>query len=289
MKILYCQYKSENNTDDTLSNYGINNCYFKSIYQKLGDTDGTRKRHSHTGFEFHVMISGSQLYEAEGKSFLLENGKIFAVPKGIPHSLISATYPTTKYAFTFSLDESHFDVEKFRSPLLFEIPERLMSNIIFMADLHNDFVAKNVLLENCIFETVLLLLREIGIIQSNKYTCDELPIGNNEDQRVELARQFIADNIENPIYAGEVASYCYISEKQLNRLFSVNVGMTVTEYIRRERIKRLEYLLSNTRLTISRISERMGFPDEHGFNIFFKKYNGMPPGAYRKMTKNGKD
>jgi hypothetical protein len=34
MKILYCQYKSENNTDDTLSNYGINNCYFKSIYQK---------------------------------------------------------------------------------------------------------------------------------------------------------------------------------------------------------------------------------------------------------------
>lgn len=272
-----------------MSEHGIDDCYFKSISQKCGDIGGTRKRHSHTGFEFHIMLSGSQTYETERSKFVLDGGKILAVPKGIPHSLSASSYPIEKFAFTFSLDDGRFEYDGLNDCVLFEIPERVLSNIHSMTELHKSFDSQKVLLENSVFETVLLLLKEVGIAQLPTVEQDKLPIRNNGDQRVELARRFILDNIEEPICVGEVAAYCYISEKQLNRLFSADIGMTVTEYIRRERVRRIEELLSNTNLAITQISDRMRFPDEHGFNIFFKKYNGMPPGAYRKMTQNGKE
>ena len=109
------------------------------------------------------------------------------------------------------------------------------------------------------------------------------------DERVELAILFIKDNVETPLQVGEVASYCYISEKQLNRLFMADMEISVADYIRRVRMQKIEELLTETNISLSQISERFGFPTVHGFNVFFKKYNGMPPGEYRKMTKNGKE
>ena len=86
-----------------------------------------------------------------------------------------------------------------------------------------------------------------------------------------------------------MASYCYISEKQLNRLFMADMEISVADYIRRVRMQKIEELLTETNISLSQISERFGFPTVHGFNVFFKKYNGMPPGECRKMTKNGKE
>jgi AraC-like DNA-binding protein/mannose-6-phosphate isomerase-like protein (cupin superfamily) len=288
LKILYRQRINSKKENGSLSSLGVNNCYFKSIRQSAGVGEDTKKRHSHTGFEFHVMIEGRQIYKTETESFLLEGGKVLAVPKGVPHMLSSSTYPVKKYAFTFSVDESRFDKNELKSCFLFPIPERVMSNISAMTELHTNFVAKNLLVENCIFKTVILLLREIGITQTDEGSDSEVYVDNNEDERVELARQFIADNVDEPIQTGEVASYCYISEKQLNRLFLADMGMSVAAYVRCQRIRRIEELLSCSKMTLGEISARMGFPNEHSFNVFFKKHNGMPPGEYRKMTTNGK-
>ena len=288
MKILYRQNSFLKSGINAFATYGINNCYFKFIKKNATDKDGTKNRHSHNGLEFHIMIDGCQTYEVGGRCFSLEGGNILALGKGISHSLVSAEYPITKYAFTFSINEDLFNLERAEDCVLFPMPERIISNIRTAEDFHKENAFGDVFVENIVFETVFLLLDELGInpkivINQTDANFDE----RNVDERVELAIQFIKDNIESPLQVGEVASYCYISEKQLGRLFLSSIGISVADYIRRERLSRLEELLLSTDMPLSQISERFGFPSEHGFNVFFKKYNGMPPGEYRKMNGRG--
>ncbi len=83
----------------------------------------------------------------------------------------------------------------------------------------------------------------------------------------------------------DVAQYCHLSEKQLSRLFAAANNGTVAQYIRSQRVGRIEQMLIEGQLTIKEISERMNFTDEHYFNAFFKKHAGMTPGKYRRMQR----
>jgi AraC-like DNA-binding protein len=107
-------------------------------------------------------------------------------------------------------------------------------------------------------------------------------VNSEEDHRLTIAKQYIEDNICQPISVSELASYCYISEKQLGRIFVSECGLTVMEYIRKMKCRQIEKMLSDPSLSLRQISEKMNFNNEYHFNSFFKKYAGMSPGTYRK-------
>ena len=105
-----------------------------------------------------------------------------------------------------------------------------------------------------------------------------------EDHRLSIAKQYIEDNIERSISLSELAAYCYLSEKQLTRIFRQGEGVSAAEYVRQRRCRKIEELLAGSDLTLCAISEQMGFSSEYYFNAFYKKYAGMTPGAYRKSV-----
>lgn len=80
------------------------------------------------------------------------------------------------------------------------------------------------------------------------------------------------------------AAYCYLSAKQLTRIFEKETGLPLGAYIRRERCEKIRELLENGELTLSEISETMNFRNEYYFNAFFKKNAGIAPGAYSKTV-----
>ena len=99
-----------------------------------------------------------------------------------------------------------------------------------------------------------------------------------------MAKQYIEDNVELNPSVSDVAEYCHLSAKQLTRIFNGFEGISPGEYIIRARVSRIEALLSDRSLSLRQIGEIMSFNNEYYFNAFFKKYSGMPPGEYRKMT-----
>ena len=230
MRILYRQSANCEKEESLLFRYGINKCYFKSIKQSTGDGNDAKKRHSHTGYEFHIMIDGKQCYETDSGIFELDSGKIFAVPKGVSHSLLSCSPHMKKYAFTFALSDEFFDSRSASKCILINAPGRILSNIQEVEALDKEMGIREVLIENIVFETVCLLLHELGVtgkIADCGYS--ELAEIKKMDERVELAVQFIKDNVEIPLQVVEVAAYCYISEKQLNRLFMADMEISVAD------------------------------------------------------------
>lgn len=70
----------------------------------------------------------------------------------------------------------------------------------------------------------------------------------------------------------------------INRVFKKNIGKTIFVYLNETRIHHARELLGTTSMKVSAIGYRVGFHDECYFSKVFKKYTGVSPVQYEKMT-----
>lgn len=70
----------------------------------------------------------------------------------------------------------------------------------------------------------------------------------------------------------------------LNRVFKENIGKTIFVYLNEIRIHHAKEMIATTSMKIMAIGYRVGFRDECYFSKVFKKYTGMSPRQYEKLT-----
>ena len=155
---------------------------------------------------------------------------------------------------------------------------RLLSNFDFIcqeATLKKE--SSHTLIENGILECLVSIFRLSGI--KEKDSC------HRQDDHIitSLAKKYIEDNIQLNPSVPDVSEYCYLSAKQLTRIFTKFEGISPGEYITKRRVARIEKLILEDCLSLKQISELMNFNNEYYFNTFFRNHAGMPPGEYRKM------
>ncbi len=95
------------------------------------------------------------------------------------------------------------------------------------------------------------------------------------------AVDFLEENYCNPITLRQVADSVYVSPFYISRLFSRQLGKTMTEYLNGIRIKNACELLKDVEYKVYQIGEMVGIPDAHYFSRIFKKHIGMTPTEYR--------
>ena len=106
------------------------------------------------------------------------------------------------------------------------------------------------------------------------------------DTRVEVAKRYILDNIRRPFTIFDVASNVYLSEKQLSRIFIEQENISVSAYIKQEKLKEAKNLLSISDEPLKNISETLGWSSEYNFIRFFRNAEGVPPGVFRRIIRN---
>ncbi len=74
-----------------------------------------------------------------------------------------------------------------------------------------------------------------------------------------------------------------ISGSYLSTLFKKETGMTLTEFITRQRIAYAARLLKTTRLQVQAVAQQCGILDVHYFSRVFKKITGKTPRQYREQ------
>ncbi len=82
----------------------------------------------------------------------------------------------------------------------------------------------------------------------------------------------------------EMASYCNMSDDQFRRVFCKRVGMLPKLYVDRMKLNHAASLLTETRLSIADIAEKLGYTDQYHFNRRFKDVMGVSPGQYRRES-----
>ncbi|WP_054025702.1 helix-turn-helix domain-containing protein [Bacillus sp. FJAT-28004] len=95
----------------------------------------------------------------------------------------------------------------------------------------------------------------------------------------------IANHLYGDITLERLAECTNLSPNYLSSLFKKEVGLTISEYVQRERIEEAKRLLTLTDYPIADIAAWLNFNDQSYFNRVFKKWNGMSPKAYRKSER----
>jgi two-component system response regulator YesN len=78
----------------------------------------------------------------------------------------------------------------------------------------------------------------------------------------------------------EIASALKMSSGHLSRLYSRTTGMTLEEYLIRQRIELAKRMLLDPRLNVAEVAERCGFCNSAYFASVFKKYAHCTPRGF---------
>lgn len=100
------------------------------------------------------------------------------------------------------------------------------------------------------------------------------------------ALNYIYLNKEEFVPLTKMAEYCHVSSAYLSRLFTKEVGESYSSFVTRLKIEWSKELLENTDMTVTEISEKLGFNDPGYFIKIFKNNAGVTPAFYRAHCKN---
>ena len=100
---------------------------------------------------------------------------------------------------------------------------------------------------------------------------------------VRMAQNYIRRNLFHKVTIKEVADYVSLSPNYLSQIFVKQTGITVHDFLQKERIAIACNLLSLSDRPITEISVHLGFESAANFSVVFRKWQGMTPTAYRNL------
>lgn len=138
------------------------------------------------------------------------------------------------------------------------------------------------------FQTIdepIRLLREMILMLEKEH--QRMAISESSSDRskaVSLAVAYIENNYASGLSLSEISEQLSIDETYLSKQFKEKMGCSFVQYTTRLRITKAKELLSNTQATQQEISECVGMGNAQNFIRTFKKYEGVTPGQFRKMS-----
>lgn len=95
------------------------------------------------------------------------------------------------------------------------------------------------------------------------------------------AQDYINHRLIYPFRREELARALRLSEGHIARAFRQETGMSISEYLARERIKLACRTIRQTGLPLNQVAEQCGFHDYPYFYKTFKKYTGLSPAEFQ--------
>lgn len=120
---------------------------------------------------------------------------------------------------------------------------------------------------------------EKAVNRLNEMYCPKTPI-------LSEMTKYIAENLDKPLTLNKLAARFGYSPGYLSQLFSRKMQITLSDYISKERVKKAQYLLRNTDISITMIGDITGFNSIGHFSHVFTKEAGCSPSAYRNKKNN---
>lgn len=115
--------------------------------------------------------------------------------------------------------------------------------------------------------------------ESLKQTSNEI---NNTEIYFNAAKKYINSNISMKLTVCELTEFLGISQPYLYKIFKEKLALSPKQYINNCKINHSIELLEKTNLTITQISNSVGFGDALSFSKFFRLNTGLSPQNYRK-------
>jgi len=98
---------------------------------------------------------------------------------------------------------------------------------------------------------------------------------------VKQAIFYIQRHFDQPLNRSDVAEAISVSENYLSQIFRQEMGISLWDYLNRQRINHAQHLLESTTTSITEVAAAVGIYDPAYFSRIFHKQTGLSPSAYR--------
>ncbi|MEH7491621.1 response regulator transcription factor [Neobacillus niacini] len=102
---------------------------------------------------------------------------------------------------------------------------------------------------------------------------------------ISKVKEYINSNLQYEISRDDIANYVFLNPDYLTRIFKKSTGLSLTEYVTKQRIKRSTSLLIYSDMPISEISLKVGYDNLTYFSKKFKQITDFTPSDYRKKNR----
>ncbi len=99
---------------------------------------------------------------------------------------------------------------------------------------------------------------------------------------VRICLDYISQHLHDDLRLDRLAHHCGLCSRSLSMKFKAELGVGITEYIHREKLREAKYLLTHTDHTLTQITSYLNYPTQSYFTQIFKKYEGCTPLQYRE-------
>lgn len=104
------------------------------------------------------------------------------------------------------------------------------------------------------------------------------------DHRPEDLRLYILSHLNEPLGLDQLEAHFHLNRRSLQRMFKQRFGVTLSDFIRQERLKSACRALQDGGISIARAAHLAGYTSAANFTTAFRREFGVPPGVMRRQA-----
>ena len=125
-----------------------------------------------------------------------------------------------------------------------------------------------------------IMLKNIQDLNLNKNNRNDL-----NSERIKNILSFVHKNYNKQITLNNISKVVNLSERECLRCFKNTLGISPIQYILKYKVSIAAKMLSETKDSITIISDTVGFDSPSYFSKIFKRFIGITPTQYRNKSK----
>jgi len=268
----------------------------KSIYinQSQNHTACMVEQHYHNSYELYYLLDGQRNYFIKDRIYSIKKGALIFIGMNELHRTTDADvsfYNRILINFKPSFLDSLFPLkgidlfECFKhsfNAVKLSINEQIyIENLLcrMMHEYDKKDYGYELYLKSMLVELLLLLNRHILHNPEDEFDNPDL-----QHKKVMFIINHINSNYADTLTLSNLSKLYFYSASYLSRIFKQVTGFKFAEYVNSIRIMESIKLLKETQLSITQISEKVGYESTTHFGRVFKQITGQSPREYRKSA-----
>lgn len=270
----------------------INSAYFYNFHK-----DFKGRPEAHEPIELIYVDKGSQIVFEENDRYVVNQGQAFLHKARATHRDETNNVFTTVYILSFTAVGDPFKT-LYNKVLTLDNENILLLKIIFDYIQKEGFESKSPMFYLRNLKSKNMTSSIFGNSQKIKNNLELFFINllsqANDESKIESSKNYsnlttslineLKNQVRTKLDLDEIANKLFYTKSYICRKFKEDTGTTLVQYYYELKMSEAKMLLLNSDLSLLDISKELNFQSIQYFNYIFKKYNGLSPNAWRKIS-----